>query len=280
MAYGFVELNPGSGGSKVFADIIGGFEWQGIKLFTGGEGVAVEVGAGNPLPVTGFVGITGTVDVSGSLVDVSGSTVIVAGTVAVSALPSLPAGGNNIGDVDVLTLPALGQLPAALVGGRLDVTLGTAIPAGTNNIGDVDVLTLPGAALDSPVTGNPVQTRASAAVPTAVSTDGDSVWSWHDRNGRLTTKQSSDSSSVTSVADSATNVTLLAANTARLGATIWNSSTAVLFVKLGATASASSFTVQLIPGAYYEVPFGYRGIIDGIWASDPGTGAAVITELT
>ena len=36
---------------------------------------------------------------------------------------ALPAGTNNIGDVDVLTLPAL--------------------PAGTNNIGDVDVLTLP-----------------------------------------------------------------------------------------------------------------------------------------
>lgn len=35
----------------------------------------------------------------------------------------LPAGSNNIGDVDVLTLPAL--------------------PAGSNNIGDVDVLSLP-----------------------------------------------------------------------------------------------------------------------------------------
>lgn len=53
---------------------------------------------------------------------------------------ALPAGTNNIGDVDVLTLPAL--------------------PAGTNNIGDVDVLTLPGitgaAAHDAAVSGNPV----------------------------------------------------------------------------------------------------------------------------
>jgi hypothetical protein len=45
------------------------------------------------------------------------------GNVDVVTLPSIPAGTNNIGDVDVLTLPAL--------------------PAGTNNIGDVDVLTLP-----------------------------------------------------------------------------------------------------------------------------------------
>jgi hypothetical protein len=42
---------------------------------------------------------------------------------AVQIIPALPAGTNNIGDVDVLTLPAL--------------------PAGTNNIGDVDVLTVP-----------------------------------------------------------------------------------------------------------------------------------------
>ncbi len=43
------------------------------------------------------------------------------GAVTISA--ALPAGTNNIGDVDVLSLPA--------------------IPSGTNNIGDVDVLTLP-----------------------------------------------------------------------------------------------------------------------------------------
>ena len=45
------------------------------------------------------------------------------GDVDVVSLPSLPAGTNNIGDVDVLSLPAL--------------------PAGTNNIGDVDVASLP-----------------------------------------------------------------------------------------------------------------------------------------
>lgn len=35
------------------------------------------------------------------------------------------------------------QLPAALVGGRLDVVVGTELPAGTQNIGDVDVVTVP-----------------------------------------------------------------------------------------------------------------------------------------
>lgn len=59
--------------------------------------------------------VSGTVTVDGS-----GVTQPVSGTVSIN---SIPAGTNNIGDVDVLSLPAL--------------------PAGTNNIGDVDVLTVP-----------------------------------------------------------------------------------------------------------------------------------------
>lgn len=54
---------------------------------------------------------------------------------------ALPAGTNNIGDVDVLTLPALVAGTANI--GDVDVLTLPALPAGTNNIGDVDVLTLP-----------------------------------------------------------------------------------------------------------------------------------------
>lgn len=83
----------------------------------------------------------------------------------------------------------------------------------------------------------------------------------------------------TNVADSNANQTLLAANVARLGATIYNDSTEILYLKLGATASLTSFTARLIPNAYYEIPFRYTGIIDGIWANN-STGNARITELT
>ena len=85
------------------------------------------------------------------------------------------------------------------------------------------------------------------------------------------------------VASSASSVTILAANNARKGATITNDSTQVLYLKFGATASTSSYAVVLAgssaaPFAYYEVPFGYVGIIDGIWAS--ANGNARVTELT
>lgn len=88
----------------------------------------------------------------------------------------------------------------------------------------------------------------------------------------------SSAAASTSVASSSTVVNLLAANTARKGATIYNESTAVLYVKFGAAASATSYTVQVAANAYYEIPFGYTGLITGLWAT--ANGNARVTELT
>lgn len=90
----------------------------------------------------------------------------------------------------------------------------------------------------------------------------------------------SSTSAVTSVADSSSNQTLLSLNTGRLVATIFNDSTEILYLKLGAIASLTSFTVKIQPDGYYELPQPiYTGIIDGIWANN-ASGAARITELT
>lgn len=99
-------------------------------------------------------------------------------------------------------------------------------------------------------------------------------------SGALVTDESvASTTSNTSVAASASNVTLLSTNTSRLGATIWNESTTeTLYLKLGTTASLTSYTAQLFPSGYYEVPYGYTGQIDGIWTS--ASGNARITELT
>ena len=67
---------------------------------------------------------------------------VVAGSeLQVDVVAPLPAGTNNIGDVDVLSLPAL--------------------PAGTNNIGDVDVLSMPTGVSAAQVQG----TAADGAAP-------------------------------------------------------------------------------------------------------------------
>lgn len=105
-----------------------------------------------------------------------------------------------------------------------------------------------------------------------------------DANGGIRAGDAiASTATLSSVNDTNISTTLLAANSARRGATIVNESTSTLYVKFGTTASATSYTVALPPmgttGAYYEVPFGYTGKIDGIWSAD-ASGAARITELT
>jgi len=100
-------------------------------------------------------------------------------------------------------------------------------------------------------------------------------------SGALITDEAlASATTITSVAASASNVTLLSSNNNRLGATVWNdSTTATLYVSLGTgAASTSSYTAQLFPSGYYEVPYGYTGQINGIWTA--AVGNARITELT
>lgn len=88
----------------------------------------------------------------------------------------------------------------------------------------------------------------------------------------------SGTATAANVPASATVVTLLAANGSRNGAAAYNDSSAILYLKLGSGASATSFTVAMAAGSYYEVPANYTGIITGLWAS--ATGAARVTEFT
>lgn len=81
-----------------------------------------------------------------SLASVPSHAVTNAGVFAVQNTAALPAGTNNIGDVDVLTLPAL---PAGNNNiGDVDVASLPALPAGSNNIGDVDILSSVSSTLD------------------------------------------------------------------------------------------------------------------------------------
>ena len=77
---------------------------------------------------------------------------------------------------------------------------------------------------------------------------------------------------LTNVASSASNVTLIAANANLRLLTVFNDSTAILYLKYGATASTTSYTVRIAAGGYFEMPQPiYTGVIDGIWASANGS---------
>jgi len=235
----------------------------------------------------------------GGSITVDGS-VSISGTVTVdSELPAAAALADNTSNP---ACPAVGSFLMVWDGstwdrGKGDSTDGVLVNLGANNdvtcsqtgtwnIGTVTSITnavtvVGSAAEDAALSGNPVRmgVRASYAEPTAMSADGDVVSPWADRRGRLITKKQAGTGTQTSVGDSTSNVTLLAANTQRLGASIYNDSSATLYVRFAATATTSNFSVKLFPDDYCEVPSGYTGIIDGLWSSDAG-GNARVTEYT
>jgi hypothetical protein len=179
---------------------------------------------------------------------VSGSVTANAGTNLNTSALALEAGGNLDDIVTLLTAQALlldgleTELAAiktavqlidnSISGSETQVDVVAALPAGTNNIGDVDIASTP----------------------------------------KVT------SATLENVASSATNVTLFDSNAAAKGRMIHNDSTAVLYVKFGATATSSSYTVKMASDSYYEFPEPvYTGIVDGIWAS--ANGSARCTEV-
>lgn len=89
---------------------------------------------------------------------------------------------------------------------------------------------------------------------------------------------------ITSVADSATDVQLLAAAIpgTRIKWSITNDSTVTLYVAIGgSTASTTNYSVPIpANGGYFESVNDLQVVCEvrGIWASDPNTGAARITE--
>jgi hypothetical protein len=165
---------------------------------------------------------------------------------------------------------------------------GLTTPVATSNFQVPNVQTLPAKIAATASSSAPAGSRVISCNGAAVWDTGknntqlsDGTYPWRkvtiDKVGNLQTKQISTTPTTSTVAALATTTTLLASNTLRLGATIYNDSTSILYLKLGATASNTSYTVQLFSNGYYEVPYGYTGIIDGIWVS--ATGNARVTEI-
>jgi hypothetical protein len=110
-------------------------------------------------------------------------------------------------------------------------------------------------------------------------------YSQTDTNGNTTivievAPLESVATSVTSVSASASAVTILAASSSTKGIAVYNDSTVNMYLKMGASASTTSFTVKIPAGGYYESPAApiYTGIYTALW--DSATGAARVTQLT
>lgn len=89
---------------------------------------------------------------------------------------------------------------------------------------------------------------------------------------------STAAASFTSYAANASAITLFVANGKARGRTLYNDSTATLYVRFGPSVTSGNYTVQIGAGQYYEFPQPlYLGRVDGVWTSADG-GAAKATE--
>jgi hypothetical protein len=141
--------NPTAPAVGAFGHVWDGATWDRMPG-TAADGVTVNLAANNDVTVTGTVTAN-------------------AGTNLNTSALALESGGNL-----AAAATSLGLLDNAVSGNELQVDIVAALPAGTNNIGDVDVLTLPGVAgdiaHDSADSGNPIKVgfKAANALPTAV----------------------------------------------------------------------------------------------------------------
>lgn len=77
---------------------------------------------------------------------------------------------------------------------------------------------------------------------------------------------------ISSVPASVTAVTLASADSGRLFCAIYNESWATLYIGIGFTPTASSYTIQLKQDGYFEIPESAAGLaISGIWSSAAGS---------
>ncbi len=84
---------------------------------------------------------------------------------------------------------------------------------------------------------------------------------------------------LSNIANAVSSATALALNTARRGASFFNDDTAAsVYLKPGTTASATSFTIKIGPGGFYELPSPvYTGRVDVI--ATAATGTLRVTEF-
>lgn len=135
-----------------------------------------------------------TEDNSAAILAALGGTLTIAGTVTANAGTNLNTSALALEATLQSVKTAVEILDNAISGSEMQVDIVASLPAGTNNIGDVDVLTIPGivgtVADDATTPGNPVMIGGTAketdgTSPGTVSAEDDVARLITDRNRRL-----------------------------------------------------------------------------------------------
>lgn len=125
--------------------------------------------------------------------------------------------------------------------------------------------------------------KALNTVPSAASQAG--TWTMQPGNTANTTPwlvnlPTSATGTLTSVAAAVANTQLLASNASRKGMYVFNDSSAIMYLAFNATASTTSYTVQVPANGFFEMPTSpiYTGQINAVWSA--AVGNARITEMS
>ncbi len=182
-------------------------------------------------------------------------------------------------------------MPAAVQTSVLD-TLKSAQDASTGNlnvnVSTISVATISGTVVVSTIT-NPVTigTLPALAAGTAVighvivdTAPTTAVTGTFFQSVQPTKEANSTVGTLTSVSASITSTQLLALNTSRLGAYIYNDSASNLYVALTTSATSTAFTVMIPANGFYELPSPrlFTSAVFGVWLT--ATGSARVTELS
>lgn len=244
-----VAITPGSG-ATIAADDISGVLVQRVKIQTGADGSATDVSTSNPVPVSDAGGTISVDDGAGSLT-VDGS---------VSLAAAIPAGTNNIGDVDVLSLPTL--------------------PSGSNEIGGVNQTKVAGTAVDVN-SGNKGAGTQRIVIATdqpqltnALKVDGSAVTQPVSGNVGLAAQTSGGWSVSRLLAAGSTNATSVKGSAGQVGGWyLFNAATATRYLKLYNKASAPTVGTDT-PFMTIPIPAGAAANVELTAGVAMGTGIA------
>lgn len=225
-----IQLSTNVGtGDVLAADDVGGFKFQRVKLVTGVDGTANDVSSTNPCAVA----LTG----SGGLTDLD--TMTAGSAKIGDPVPTRGfqcSGKDGSGNAQIALMDSFGRLSVS-INTMPSITVGAALPAGSNNIGDVDIASI--AAGDTVIgrvklsDGTEVAAVDSNNRLETTSYQG-STWSVQNIPGT-----SGGCSISRVVAGASTNATVAKASTGHLyGFDIYNASGAVSYVKFVNKASA------------------------------------------
>ena len=227
-------------------------------------------GGGSSVSITDATGVNALgVDASGRITVLVSGTVPVSGAVTVNTIPAVETGLAKDANIGVVTetAPASDTASSGLNGRlqRIAQRITSLIALLPGSLGQKDRAASLAVTLSTE--------DITALTPVAGLTDAQLRASAVSVKEARASSPSQSSVSVTNV-----NTDILVSNVNRLGASIYNEGTAICYVKLGDTATTSSYSVAMAAGGYYEVPYGYTGAIDGITTS--GTAQLRVTELT